>query len=160
MEKYIFLDVDGVLNGQHSFNETCLYPFYLNNLKELINKTNAKIILSSSWRNFLHKENNKYVPNKEGGYGDKLIKAFDELNLEIHDTTELGYSTKKRGFQIKEWLDNYADKEYKYIILDDDDDMLTEQFEYFIKTKFNGKSIKDEGLNENILNKAILLLEG
>ena len=37
--------------------------------------------------------------------------------------------------------------------------MLSEQFEYFIKTKFNGKSIEDEGLNENILNKAILLLE-
>ena len=159
MEKYIFLDIDGVLNGQHSINETPLYSFYLNNLKELINKTNAKIILSSSWRNFLHKENNKYVPNKEGGYGDKLIKAFDELNLEIHDTTELGYSKNKRGFQIKEWLDNYADKEYKYIILDDDEDMLTEQFEYFIKTKFNGKSIEDEGLNENILNEAILLLE-
>ena len=87
-----------------------------------------------------------------------MIKAFDELNLEIHNTTELGYSTKKRGFQIKEWLDNYADKEYKYIILDDDEDMLPEQFEYFIKTKFNSKSIEDEGLNENILNEAILLL--
>lgn len=94
MEKYIFLDVDGVLNGQHSFNETSLYPFYLNNLKKLINKTNAKIILSSSWRNFLHKENNKYISNKKGGYGEKLIKAFENLNLEIHDTTKLGYSTK------------------------------------------------------------------
>ena len=38
---------------------------------------------------FLHKENNKYVPNKEGGYGDKLVKVFNELKLEIHDTTKI-----------------------------------------------------------------------
>ena len=65
-------------------------------------------------------------------------------------------------YKLKETYKNYdyADKEYKYIILDDDDDMLSEQFEYFIKTKFNGKSTSDEGLNKDILNKAILLLEG
>lgn len=48
MEKYIFLDIDGVLNGNHSVDESDLYPFYLTNLKILLNKTNAKIVLSSA----------------------------------------------------------------------------------------------------------------
>ena len=63
MEKYIFLDVDGVLNGNHSISKYQLFPNYLNNLKILVNETKAIIVLSSSWRNFFHKENDKLVAN-------------------------------------------------------------------------------------------------
>ena len=158
MKKYIFLDVDGVLNGNHSVDESDLYPFYLTNLKFLLNKTNAKIVLSSAWRNFFHKENDKLVANFPNKRGDLLLKELSKLNLEIFDTTKLGYSSTIRGEEIKEWLDINAPKNYKYIILDDDNDMLEEQLNNFIQTKFDGLSINDEGLNDKILKKSIIKL--
>lgn len=158
MKKYIFLDVDGVLNGNHSISKYQLFPNYLNNLKILVNETKAMIVLSSSWRNFFHKENDKLVANFPDKRGDLLLKELSKLNLEIFDTTKLGYSSTVRGEEIKEWLDINAPKNYKYIILDDDNDMLEEQLNNFIQTKFNGLSIKDEGLNDKILKKSIVKL--
>lgn len=158
MEKYIFLDVDGVLNGNHSISKYELFPNYLNNLKILVDETKAKIVLSSSWRNFFYKENNKLVANIPNKRGDFLLKELSKLNLEIFDTTKIGYSTSTRGEEIKEWLDNYSSENYKYIILDDDNDILEEQLNNFIQTKFNGLSINDEGLNDKILKKSIVKL--
>lgn len=158
MEKYIFLDVDGVLNGNHSISKYELFPHYLNNLKILVDETKAMIVLSSSWRNFFHKENDKLVANFPNKRGDLLLKELSKLNLEIFDTTKLGYSSTIRGEEIKEWLDINAPKNYKYIILDDDNDMLEEQLNNFIQTKFDGLSINDEGLNDKILKKSIIKL--
>lgn len=158
MKKYIFLDVDGVLNGNHSISKYQLFPNYLNNLKFLVNETKAMIVLSSSWRNFFHKENDKLVANFPNKRGDLLLKELSKLNLEIFDTTKLGYSSTIRGEEIKEWLDINAPKNYKYIILDDDNDMLEEQLNNFIQTKFDGLSINDEGLNDKILKKSIIKL--
>lgn len=158
MKKYIFLDVDGVLNGNHSISKYQLFPNYLNNLKILVNETKAMIVLSSSWRNLFHKENDKLVANFPNKRGDLLLKELSKLNLEIFDTTKLGYSSTIRGEEIKEWLDINAPKNYKYIILDDDNDMLEEQLNNFIQTKFDGLSINDEGLNDKILKKSIIKL--
>lgn len=158
MKKYIFLDVDGVLNENHSISKYQLFPNYLNNLKILVNETKAMIVLSSSLRNFFHKENDKLVANFPNKRGDLLLKELSKLNLEIFDTTKLGYSSTVRGEEIKEWLDINAPKNYKYIILDDDNDMLEEQLNNFIQTKFNGLSINDEGLNDKILKKSIVKL--
>ena len=59
----IFLDIDGVLNSHRKLIEVYKkthkphsgynYPFdeiCLNNLKELVEKTNSKIVITSSWR--------------------------------------------------------------------------------------------------------------
>lgn len=155
MEKYIFLDVDGVLNGNHSILKYELFPNYLNNLKILVDETKAKIVLSSSWKNFFYKENDKLVANIPNKRGDLLLEELSKLNLKIFDTTKIGYSTSTRGEEIQEWLDNYSSENYKYIILDDDNDMLDEQLNNFIQTKFDGSSINDEGLNDKILKKSI-----
>ena len=51
MKKVIFLDVDGVLNSSRTLYESIsLEDDLILNLKEIVNKTKAKIILSSSWR--------------------------------------------------------------------------------------------------------------
>ena len=51
MKKVIFLDVDGVLNSSRTLHEDISSEDDLIlNLKELVDKTGAKIILSSSWR--------------------------------------------------------------------------------------------------------------
>ena len=51
MKKVIFLDADGVLNSNRTLHEDIsLEDYLISNLKELVDKTGAKIILSSSWR--------------------------------------------------------------------------------------------------------------
>ena len=48
---YIFLDVDGVLNSDKSLmTDDSLEDALIENLKVIVEKTNAKIILSSAWR--------------------------------------------------------------------------------------------------------------
>ena len=51
-EKIIFLDIDGVLNSVHNWPENLLHQSLTNNLKHIVDKTGAKIVLSSSWKNF------------------------------------------------------------------------------------------------------------
>lgn len=65
--KAIFLDIDGVLNDENILlekqeeNQIEISKEKLLLLKEIITKTNSKIILSSSWRNGL--KNNKEIEN-------------------------------------------------------------------------------------------------
>ena len=82
----IFLDVDGVLNSQrklvevyektnkpHSgyaypFDERCLY-----NLKELVELTNSKIVISSTWRKEEEGRTTLLNKLKEYNLDDKVI---------------------------------------------------------------------------------------
>lgn len=51
--KVIFLDIDGVLNVYpQGFDEygSKFHPHFVENLKCLIEKTEAKILISSTWR--------------------------------------------------------------------------------------------------------------
>ena len=71
--KVIFLDIDGVLNSVNTFKKRYEEHQKINkwtleidlkmleNLKEIVEKTDAKIVLSSSWRVFFRKEDDKIV---------------------------------------------------------------------------------------------------
>ena len=71
--KVIFLDIDGVLNTKetydniyrtHGFLSTMEVPidkFRLEYLKTIIEETDAKIVLSSSFRHFFIKEEGKII---------------------------------------------------------------------------------------------------
>lgn len=87
MKRIIFLDVDGVLNkydDDATFNE-----FNVNNLIFLIEKTGAKIVLSSDWRR---------LP-----FNLERIKNFLlSCNLEIFDVTPV--LNEDRKYEIKKWL--------------------------------------------------------
>lgn len=48
MNKYIFLDIDGVLITEKGYGE--LDVFCQLQLKNIVDVTNAKIVISSSWR--------------------------------------------------------------------------------------------------------------
>ena len=60
MEKYIFLDIDGVLNTHKSMvlpmmidNHQQFDPACVEALNNIIQATDAKIVITSSWRNAL-----------------------------------------------------------------------------------------------------------
>ena len=71
--KVIFLDVDGVLNtgryrkllkkreGISYYDAQFIFDVIaMRNLKDLVSKYNAKIVISSTWRYFRHNEDNMY----------------------------------------------------------------------------------------------------
>lgn len=125
--KIIFLDIDGVLNteryckiqierGMASYYdaEFNFDPICMRCLKEVIDKTGAKIVLSSSWR-----EN----PNDEYFYQFKLnLKVYDLLDSFIDVTPIFSNS---RGEEIESWLTKNEVKygDIEYIIIDDEDNM-------------------------------------
>ena len=51
-EKIIFLDVDGVLNYRDYINDATndIDPSKVQMIADLCNKTNAKVVITSSWR--------------------------------------------------------------------------------------------------------------
>jgi hypothetical protein len=134
--KIIFLDIDGVMN-----NELAYTPSYISELERgrddidprcmdllniLIEKTNAKVVISSVWRIGETVESMQEMFNKHGFKG------------EIVGLTPT--SSALRGNEILRWIKD--NEEYlgqynwdyvKYVIFDDDSDMLYWQRNNFIQ---------------------------
>ena len=114
----IFLDVDGVLNSYNKlieiYNKTgkphsgSNFPFdekCLENIKILVEETNAKIVITSTWRKY---ENDMEI-------------LFNELKKYDLDKQVIGYTpiiNKKREEEIIEYL-NKLDIKVNFIIIDD-----------------------------------------
>lgn len=137
MNKIIFLDIDGVLNCAHSTsrisensNIVGIDDDKLKLLKELIDKTDSKIVLISTWKTLYNdSDQKKYMMNK-----------FKEYNIEIFDQTiDKMYD---RGAGIYLYLE--SNKVDQYIIIDDDifKDYDNELMNHLIKTSFSEGFIK------------------
>lgn len=129
--KVIFLDIDGVLNCKNTlyFFRGCfgIDPYLVRILKRIISATNAKIVLSSTWR-----------------LDDPFREEIKRHGIDFLDITPKLDSI--RGEEIKSWLENHPEVE-QYIILDDDSDFLEEQ--PLFQTSW------DTGLTEKIADDAI-----
>ena len=146
----IFLDIDGVLNSHRKLKEVYErthkphsgynYPFdeiCLSNLKVLVELTNSKLVITSSWRK-----------DKKGIY--KIIEALKEYELDQHIIGYTPILNKPRGIEIQEYL-NQLDYNSNFIILDDDTDM-DNLIDYLIKTNIK------VGLTKENVEEAILKL--
>lgn len=179
MEKFIFLDIDGVIATSHTVEEGSwgLTPEKQDLLGMILDQTDAKIVLSSSWRKNTLKDTIDYMSEKGFRFNDKIVgvtmRAYHFIERGVHLSIP-------RGVEIKQWLDThviypwhaYPEKQkefkiydengnfkmmrsqklgvdYNYIILDDDSDMLLEHYEYFIKCD------PMEGLTLDLANLAI-----
>lgn len=139
--KVIFLDIDGVLNTEETYDK--LYKskgflgiydieidkFRLEYLKQIIDNTDAKIVLSSSFRYFFTKENHKIVPTNLKS--KKLYDLLLKYGIEIYDITPT--QKKSREEEIQSWLYNREDIE-NFIIIDDDGDSFYELHDKLIQT--------------------------
>jgi len=106
--KVIFLDFNGVLDTYENMN--VVDPDNLAILKEVIEETGAKLVISSSIKNTFfysghHNRNMKY-----------LIDVLTENNIEIYGLTPW---LEKREMEILEYLKNNPDIS-EYCIIDDD----------------------------------------
>lgn len=153
--KVIFLDFDGVITTGASKWRLDTDKMLL--VKRICDETSAKIVISSSWRRFTledtfnmlseYEQSGKEVPfilkDYVVGITNRMY-AFKEGNVHIH------YGL-PRGCEISRYLTEHKDIS-KYVILDDDADMLLEQAPYFINTNWG------LGINEQDVEKAIEIL--
>ena len=143
--RIIFLDVDGVLNNQAALLEGVqILNTKVMLLENLLERSGAKIVLSSSWRfGWTAKEMEKML-NATGAMSARVIDITPK-NLGITDETAGGVT---RGHEIRHWLREHPEVT-GYVILDDDDDMLPEQQDHFIQTDFH------EGLTQPAVGRAV-----
>ena len=152
--KIIFLDIDGVLNvisQGHDEYGSIFHSHFVDNLKHIIDQTNAKIVISSSWRKNgliamqeMWKHRNlpgeviDVTPSLYLQKGGSIQFWNDKLSQ--HPTPKIhGYSI-PRGCEIEYWINNEEfnhDGKLKYVILDDDTDMLLSQMDKFVQCSGN-----------------------
>lgn len=170
MKKVIFLDVDGVLNSSRTlYEDISLEDDLISNLKELVDKTGAKIILSSSWR--LSTEAVATLMDKLDKFGLVISGMtcdgvdLDWLEKYEFDATKKYLDTKfdwdenrqikithDRGAEIFKWLHDHDD--CAYVILDDEIEDIKPYFSESVIVKTSYKT----GLTKEDVKKAIQIL--
>ena len=132
MFKIIFLDIDGVLNHEKWYDKTVgnanigyqgdIDPVSISLINQIIEETDAKVIISSTWRfDFKNTCTKLYIAGLiKGSIIDKTP------NYQYTHINQYGV----RGNEIKGSI--VINKIEQYVILDDDCDMLLEQKDNFI----------------------------
>lgn len=155
--KIIFLDIDGVLNSDSILSEYIpeidgeYYPYQphlVDNLNMILKRTDAKIVVSSTWRLGESVERLQYllthmgvkgeVIGKTDSYNDKFVVRGNEILKWIQDNQNL--------------LGCHHYDFYDYVILDDDSDMLYGQRNNFVHIQ------GEEGLTKEYAEQAIEIL--
>lgn len=126
--KIIFLDIDGVLNCRWCKNFIDGYHFVMDEkillLKQLVDRTGAKIVLSSTWRfGWIYMDaytsENDVFQQREIRHFIALREKLQEFGLEIFSRTpvsELNF----RGLEIDQWLQEWEEERIEsFVILDD-----------------------------------------
>ena len=169
MEKYLFLDFDGVLNttgyakrlrkeGIDPFDEfgAMFDPDTIGNLKSIVEQTGCKIVLSSTWRN-------------EGLMRMRALWKDRNLPGEIYSMTPVLLSTtyndarsgelftiperNAKALEIQAWLHRYTTKPCQYVILDDENVFFHKQQDHLVQTEqYEGLSFSKAQLAIEVLN--------
>lgn len=130
----LFLDVDGVLNHEETFldrkREDMIAPECAARLFGLLERTGAKVVLSSSWRG---------LPGLEARLEKAGVMAH-VISRTPHNVT----NDQVRGHEIEAWLMSHPTPPTRYAIVDDESDMLPEQLPFFVQTDFRKGGLLDE----------------
>lgn len=162
--KIIMLDIDGVLNSLAYFEQNpckgyvVISDFHLQMLAKIYHTCDAKIVLSSSWRE-LDDETDIFSYQQYKYLVDELAR----YDMEIIDKTP--YIDMERPLEIKTWLDNQPNKDkIKFVSLDDD--FTKREYDKYgigdclVKTKFFCDDISEGGLQQEHVDRAIEILNG
>lgn len=156
INKFLFLDIDGVLNHDAWFKKATKEniqtpqfwydPECVKRVCEIVERTNCLIVVSSSHRL------------------DKNIgEVFKEVGLpDVYGITPFLWGL-DRGEEIKEYMSMFLCGSV-YCILDDDNDMLDEQRPYFVRTACDWNDEEQAlingglGLTETVKERVIKIL--
>lgn len=120
-QSIIFLDVDGVLNSIKT-GWFCWDMYVVNWVIWFAKTSNSKIVISSTWR----------MNHNLDFFAD--ILTYELIYVDEWSTPVISETGSCRGDEIKMWLDKHSEEVGRYIIFDDDSDMLEEQLPNFIQT--------------------------
>ena len=155
--KIIFLDIDGALNCNDTFKkiyykwkETGIRDSYLDDdmfkrLKNVVDETGAKIVLTSTWRNDFDLDLNAIREN-----GKSLVDKLNEYGLTIYDRFKKDIWS--IGEEMTEYLSNNDIESFVII-----DDATYDEFgfkDFQVTTRFF-----EDGFNDNLKEKAIKILK-
>ena len=155
IQRYLFLDIDGVLNTMRYSNylidqdeddtneDGAIFdPKAVENLAEIIkNIPDVKIIISSTWRfkgwNWMNRLwEKRQLPDKIYSFTPCLeFTRFLDIIHQKYSESVYPYGTK--GLEVGEWLRLYAphnSMQYKYVILDDCDDFPSFYHKHVVQT--------------------------
>lgn len=148
-DKILFLDFDGVITTYKSG-----WTFDENKLKLLdiiLQETQCKIVISSSWRSSTLEETLEslhFLP-----FIDKVVGVTPILEGIPIKQGDWEFDTPYRGLEINAYL-NSLEKEVNYVILDDDTDFLWTQKDHLVHTNsYGGLTMDDVHEAIRILNK-------
>jgi len=149
--KIIFLDFDGVISTYEKKWRIDMKKLEL--LKEIVDKTDAKIVVTSSWkRGFTEVDDfikSFYTNPRNKDLNNATI--FDWFANSIYDIT--GHNSSWRGDGIQIWIDKHNEEIESYVILDDDSDFRDNQLFNFVQTDtYEGITSREVKLCIKILN--------
>lgn len=154
--KVLFLDVDGVLNAdstwqsEHADGMNTLDPAMCDQLARIVQTCwPVEVVLSSTWRLYPGEGLDK-LRTWLGERGVRWTSATPDLSIEFSSTTNL------RGLEIERWFSDRPQidrSKVKLLILDDAHDFLDEQKPFHIETSFK------TGLTKDLADAAIAVLK-
>lgn len=159
LTRIIFLDMDGVMNNyryfrtaKHKSEKDPICPDAVKELNWIVDTTDAKIVISSTWRMFYNYDAMQNLLDNKGFKGEVIGETPDVYSSHKYNAP--------RGAEINDWItaniDDSEIHEYRrYVIIDDDSDMLLWQVPHFIHTDFSGG-----GLTHDIAYRTIRTLLG
>ena len=156
--KVIFLDFDGVITTPESKYTLC--PKKMALLKEIVDATDARIVISSSWRrtnlqetiSHITDKNNPFVKENPFILAGKVVGITHRMFGFIHPNKDR-HCKIPRGVEINAWVFEHEMDIESYVILDDDDDMLYIQRDRFVHTDgWHGLTKADVAKAIDILN--------
>ena len=118
--RVIFLDVDGVLNSTKTikkFGFDFIDPFLVALVARIVRETEAKIVLSSTWR--LESKDKELVDQALAQHGLELIGQTPHIQRPFEEGNWV-----RRHEEIQAWLDENPTS--KFAIIDDDGDAMIE----------------------------------
>src|SRR4051794_32067362 len=96
MTKYLFLDINGVLNDERIYG---VNPDCVNRLNQIIVVTDPKIVISSSWRKDIYRGHITLT-----GFERILIRLGVDCRHRLVGITETDDYIRSRGELISAWL--------------------------------------------------------
>lgn len=133
MIKIIFLDIDGVLTSANS--NWKLDPVLFARLKIILDKTDANLVISSSWRGDdkestirnLTDTTHPLIGDNPFPFIDKIIGVTPRCNAWM------------RGQEIRAWFDRHKTlgkiDDIRWIAIDDEEDFFADQSDNVVYTK-------------------------
>lgn len=125
-DKYIFLDIDGVLNTAAEWktpfvlNPRCLQNFQ-GFLKKMQKNYAIHIILTSTWKNSFR--GNLHSPD----YFSPLIRCLNDIGLRVNGLTQ-SVEGRSRGEEVLRYAKEHEIAEKDCLVIDDDRSLFEKDF--------------------------------